>query len=223
MNLGDRIQIARKAAGLTQKELADRVGISQTAVHKLECGRSKSSRKTVTIALTCGVDPVWLETGHGEMSLSPAGVTPQDTATRGVSDSDRPYPTRGYLVTRLPLLSWIEASSQGAPQDQVGDERTWVSLGQDVNQKAFALQVSGDSMATEFTDGDIIVVDPDARAENNHFVVARLIGEDKATFKQLIIDGGRQYLKPLNSRYPIIEIDNRATICGVVVCKYKEY
>ncbi|MBF0140978.1 MAG: helix-turn-helix transcriptional regulator, partial [Magnetococcales bacterium] len=62
----ERIRLARKHAGLTQKELADKTGISQTAVHKLECGRSASSRRSVSIALTCGVDPIWLDTGLGE-------------------------------------------------------------------------------------------------------------------------------------------------------------
>ncbi|MBF0339742.1 MAG: helix-turn-helix transcriptional regulator [Magnetococcales bacterium] len=75
--LSDRVQAARKFAGLTQKQLADRVEISQTAVHKLECGRSRSSRRTVSIALTCGVDPIWLDTGRGEMSLGGPGGDPR--------------------------------------------------------------------------------------------------------------------------------------------------
>lgn len=50
---GERVKQARKHADLTQKELADKTGISQTAVHKLECERSASSRRTVSIALTC--------------------------------------------------------------------------------------------------------------------------------------------------------------------------
>ncbi|MBF0154512.1 MAG: helix-turn-helix transcriptional regulator [Magnetococcales bacterium] len=80
MTFGERIVTAHKQAKLTQKELADRVGISQTAVHKLECSRSKSSRRTMTIALTCGVDPIWLETGQGEMALVGGlpGMTPKD-------------------------------------------------------------------------------------------------------------------------------------------------
>ncbi|WP_130472292.1 helix-turn-helix domain-containing protein [Candidatus Magnetaquicoccus inordinatus] len=52
MNFSERIVTARKSAKLTQKELADRVGISRTPVLRLENERSNSSRCTVTIALT---------------------------------------------------------------------------------------------------------------------------------------------------------------------------
>ena len=75
MSFATRVKNARKQARLTQKELADRVGVSQTAMHKLEVGGSLTSRKTVAIALTCGVDPIWLETGRGEMALP--GYSPE--------------------------------------------------------------------------------------------------------------------------------------------------
>ncbi len=40
MNLTDRIQQLRKKAGLSQEELADRVGVSRQAVSKWESGDS---------------------------------------------------------------------------------------------------------------------------------------------------------------------------------------
>ncbi|MBF0127857.1 MAG: helix-turn-helix transcriptional regulator, partial [Magnetococcales bacterium] len=101
-SLSDRILIARKHARLTQKQLADRVGISQTAVHKLECGRSSASRRTVSIALTCGVDPIWLETGRGEMSMGGPGGNPGVSGTEGF---------RIPVIARIPLVSWEEAKA----------------------------------------------------------------------------------------------------------------
>ncbi|MBF0436329.1 MAG: helix-turn-helix transcriptional regulator [Magnetococcales bacterium] len=95
---GERVTKARKHANLTQKELAGKVGISQTAVHKLECGRSASSRRSVSIALTCGVDPIWLDTGLGEMALPGAVAHGEDGKVA------RNYP----LLARIPLISWDE-------------------------------------------------------------------------------------------------------------------
>jgi SOS-response transcriptional repressor LexA len=43
----------------------------------------------------------------------------------------------------------------------------------------------------------------------------------EATFKQLIVEEGHQYLKALNPEWPnrIIEVNQNARICGVVVFK----
>ncbi|MBF0192072.1 MAG: helix-turn-helix transcriptional regulator [Magnetococcales bacterium] len=62
-----RFRAARLHANLTQQALAIKVGVSQAAIHKLESGHFKSSRKTVDIAMACQVNPVWLATGEGEM------------------------------------------------------------------------------------------------------------------------------------------------------------
>lgn len=66
-SFAQRFKSARLHADLTQQELAGQVGISQAAIHKLESGQFGSSRKTVAIAMACRVNPVWLETGVGEM------------------------------------------------------------------------------------------------------------------------------------------------------------
>jgi len=65
-------------------------------------------------------------------------------------------------------------------------------------------------------DGDIGVL-PD----HGKYVVVRLDDSNEATFKQLVIEGGRKYLKALNPDWPdrIIEVNVKATICGVIVFK----
>ncbi len=42
MNLADRIQQLRKRKGISQEELADRIGVSRQAVSKWESGVSQS-------------------------------------------------------------------------------------------------------------------------------------------------------------------------------------
>ena len=41
MNLADRIQQLRKSKGISQEELADRIGVSRQAVSKWESGVSQ--------------------------------------------------------------------------------------------------------------------------------------------------------------------------------------
>ena len=223
MTFSERIQIARKQAKLTQKELADRVGISQTAVHKLECGRSKSSRRAVTIALTCGVDPIWLDTGRGDMSLigSTPGMT-QAELTKAAEDGEI---HRAPLFARLPLISWEDASrSCEEPAESFHPKaEAWIPVAPKSSDRTFALCVPDDSMKPEFQEGEIIIVDPMLPGKHNQFLVARMEGDTTATFKQLMVTGNKTYLKPLNSRYPLIDVQGAIRVCGVVVGKYKEY
>ncbi len=91
----------------------------------------------------------------------------------------------------------------------------WITVTASVGQRAYALTVIGDSMEPKFPEGVTIIVDPDVRPVQGSFVVALLRDTDQVTFKQFVIDG-RHYLKPLNPRYPIMEIDDHVALCGVV-------
>jgi len=79
----------------------------------------------------------------------------------------------------------------------------------------YALRVVGDSMAPEFWDGCIIIVEPGGAARHDSFVVVDHDGE--TVFRQLQIENGRRFLKPLNAGYPLIELAGKFSIRGVVV------
>lgn len=79
----------------------------------------------------------------------------------------------------------------------------------------FALRVIGDSMAPEFLDGHIIVVDPAMPTVHGAYVVIDYRGE--TTFRQFILEQGKKYLKALNEAYPTVEMVENYTVRGVVV------
>lgn len=81
----------------------------------------------------------------------------------------------------------------------------------------FALVVLGDSMAPEFADGDVIVVEPEGLATEGAFVVAQVGGE--WTMRQLVRDGAAWSLRPLNPAYPATAIADLAPVRGVVIQK----
>jgi SOS-response transcriptional repressor LexA len=64
-------------------------------------------------------------------------------------------------------------------------------------------------------------VDPHIDPVSGKYVVVMFENTEEATFKQLIVEGGRQYLKALNPEWPnrIIEVNQNTRICGVVVFK----
>ncbi|MEW6429572.1 MAG: S24 family peptidase [Thermodesulfobacteriota bacterium] len=92
----------------------------------------------------------------------------------------------------------------------------------------FTLRVVGNSMEPEFWEGDVIIVDPARQPASGSYVIAKVDGgsdgNGDATFKQFVADAGRVFLKPLNSRYPVMDMTGREfRVVGVVVEKRKEY
>ena len=81
----------------------------------------------------------------------------------------------------------------------------------------YALRVLGDSMEPEFKEGEVIVIEPQVTAEEGAYVVA--LYDNDFVFRQLSQENGRWYLKPLNSRYPTLEMRNEDAIKGRIVSK----
>jgi len=81
----------------------------------------------------------------------------------------------------------------------------------------FALRVIGDSMAPEFEDGCIIIIDPSGVVNDGSYVLAR--HEDEYIFRQLVFGDGRYYLKALAAGHETIEIADLKPVEGVIVQK----
>jgi len=76
MALGARIKVARTAKGLTQQQLCDAVGMTQSAIYQLEKRDSEECLKTNAIAKVLGVTPEWLISGAGEITNFESNVEP---------------------------------------------------------------------------------------------------------------------------------------------------
>lgn len=121
----------------------------------------------------------------------------------------------------VPLISWVQAGHWKEVIDIFDpSDHEWLPTTYKVRRHTYALRVCNDSMVTtegnrSFPEGCIIIVEPEEEAVDKSFVIVRQNGNE-ATFKQLIRDGGRWYLKPLNKQYDIMELQPDAVICGVV-------
>ncbi len=86
MEFKERLKAARRHAGLNQTELAERAGLTQTSISDLERGKSKATAFAAQIASVCGVSPMWLAEGAGDMLK---GVeAPAERAQPGMAMSD---------------------------------------------------------------------------------------------------------------------------------------
>ena len=66
MSIGTRIKEARRDRKLTQKQLADKVGIKQPTLLELENGDLTGTTLIASFAAALGVNALWLETGKGD-------------------------------------------------------------------------------------------------------------------------------------------------------------
>ncbi|MFP5399489.1 MAG: S24 family peptidase [Gammaproteobacteria bacterium] len=84
--------------------------------------------------------------------------------------------------------------------------------------ESFALRVIGHSMAPEFNDGEIIVVEPDGAVRDGSFVLALHDGE--WIFRQLCDDGGGRWrLHALDPAWPDLPLADLSAVRGVVIQK----
>jgi DNA polymerase V len=87
--------------------------------------------------------------------------------------------------------------------------------------ESFALMVLGDSMAPEFTEGEIVIIEPDGATRDGSFVLAFV--DDKWIFRQLRrgVDGAGDgwRLQPLNPAYAAQPLPDLAALRGVIIQK----
>ena len=131
------------------------------------------------------------------------------------------------LRERVPLISWVQAGHWCEAMDpfEPGDAEDWLFCPVNHGSSTFALRVRGVSMEPKYRDGAIIYIDPDRSADHLSNVVVRIAGESEVTFKQLVIEGDKRFLRPLNPDWPgpkLISIDSDAVICGVVIGQFIE-
>jgi DNA polymerase V len=81
----------------------------------------------------------------------------------------------------------------------------------------FVLVVLGESMAPEFLDGDVIVVEPEGFAIEGSFVVARL--DDGWSLRQLARTAVGWELRALHPAHPSTPIPDLSPVRGVVIQK----
>lgn len=208
--LKDRLKEARKDAKLSQAKLAQLAGLkNQSIVGNIENGHRKTTTYIVQLARVLKVEPLWLDKGEG----------PKRTENQSPGNAPLNYEanvtTHHAPRNRVPIISAVQAGDFSFAEDrfQPGYAEEYIETSVPVKSHTFALKVKGDSMEPEFTEGMILIVEPEMDFSPNDFVIVK--NGDEATFKQLIKDGLDWYLKPLNPRYPIKPLGG-SKIIGVV-------
>lgn len=164
-----------------------------------------------------GVRREWLE--HGVMP-----VFPDEAPPRSVASNIDNVQTTDTKMGKVPLISWVQAGSwcEIGTSVESFDAELWLPCPVNISKSGYALRVVGDSMTNNgpgrsYPAGSVIFVDPELAVNNGDRVIATLPSTNEATFKVLVQDAGKHYLKPINPQYPIMELTEEMQICGKVI------
>lgn len=203
-------KLLMKAKGIPQASMAKALQVTPGAVSHYLNGRRE-----------CSLDQIKLIAAHLGVELGEL-LDPRELFYLEYRKDRYTALDREHMV---PLISWDRARKRCAGIFLADEEPSeHVPVPHVVGKGAYALRVEGDSMMNPtgnptFPAGSTIIVDPTVESKPSRMVVAR-VGDD-ITFRQLVVEAGRSYLKPLNNLYPLTPAKD-ATICGVVVGKAYE-
>lgn len=191
--LGQRLKELRQALGLTQDQVATRLGVDRTTVLGWEKGKNHPRGKLPQLAAL-----------YGTTTDALYGLAPIE------------YPPPDYLPVRtIPLLGTIRAGLPlYAEENRIG-EVTTAAAGAD-----FALVVKGDSMiGAGIVEGDVAIcrrITTCSEARPGQIVVALVNGGD-ATLKRLVREEDHWVLRAENPAYKDIPCDEETDIQAVVL------
>ena len=162
------IREAREKRGWSQKDLADRAGVSQVAIVKIESGATVHSKFLPKIAQILGLD---------------------------LADLD--HTLRGGALPGAPFVNEVRpdfpvyASAEGGPGEIIRSSEPIDFIPRPSHlvhvKDAYGLLVTGNSMAPEYKNGEMAIVEPrlPVVADEVHIFYAEKDGEARATIKHL--------------------------------------
>lgn len=204
----------RAQLSLSQEKAADILGFkTQGAVSQfLNAKIPLNTENTLKFAALLEVPAEEINPGLTELLRSVRQHTPD--SIQNTQDNFYKYP----LFTTVQAGMFTTNDCSYTERDAI----KWIATTTKASDKAFWLEVKGHSMTApqggrpSFPEGMIILIDPEEKVEPDDFCIARM-GGDEFTFKQLIMEGGEKFLRPLNPQYPLLTVNESCQTVGKVI------
>jgi len=212
--INDRITASRQAQKISKAELARRIGITHASVSKWESGLNQPKGRYLNdLAAALGVSVDWLLTGNDEAPA--AQVKEPLSGYHNVEPAVIPKGSRVPIISYVQAGHWREMCEQATAFD---GNVEYVTASVDVGPRGFGLWLRGNSMEPRFSEGDLLIADPDVIPNPGDFVIASN-GNEETTFKKYrprgYNDAGQEVfeLMPLNDDYPVL----RSDVCPIII------
>lgn len=125
---------------------------------------------------------------------------------------------------KIPVLTWSQAVQWKGMEDTKDNKQIYTDA--NISKHSYALIMQDASMEPQFPKGTLLVIDPEKTPKDRSFVVVSLKDYSEALFRQLLIDGPHQYLKPVSpdfDHFKMILLDKEDKVSGVLVQARRDY
>lgn len=196
MSLGNNIKYARKAAGLTQEDIAREIGVSKQTVQKYESGiiTTISSDKIEIIAKLLRTTPAKLMGWEDNTSAQSFKLF-----SPNVTDDVVTFPVLGSIAA-----GYNEMAIEDWSGETIDVPRSFLK-GRSKSD-FFVLKVHGDSMYPIYHTDDKVLILRQTFVERSGDVGAVIYDGECATLKRVEIFDDMVRLSPLNLSYPPKEL-----------------
>lgn len=196
MSLGNNIKYARKAAGLTQEDIAREIGVSKQTVQKYESGiiTTISSDKIEIIAKLLRTTPAKLMGWEDNTSAQSFKLF-----SPNVTDDVVTFPVLGSIAA-----GYDEMAIEDWSGETIDVPRSFLK-GRSKSD-FFVLKVHGDSMYPIYHTDDKVLILRQTFVERSGDVGAVIYDGECATLKRVEIFDDMVRLSPLNPSYPPKEL-----------------
>lgn len=210
---GTELRKARKAAGLTLQQVADKLSISYPAVQQWEAGKTFPSTENLLRLRSLLGESIWPDLWKDPPGVELLPAAPSDVVHEG--NASLPYPTNIRDVEELGVTVGGDGDDDAVFElnGQVID-RVIRPPGLVNRKNVFALRVANSSMSHRFEEGERIYVEQTSALAIGDYVVVELKPTEdgrpgKSFLKRLISrDGGMLVTEQFNPR-GILEFSRR--------------
>ena len=231
MTFNEYINRRRKEPGMTVDELVERSGLPKGTVSKITAGINANPKLTTIEALCRALmisvdDAMGLAPAASIFSLSEIEHINKyrtlDKHGKKVMDSilDMEYErcNPAFAVITRPYYAVSVSAGFGNPLDEPPEEEIEIPDTPENRRGDYVVRVSGSSMTPAFKDGDLVLVEKNARVDEGDIGIFVLNGES------FIKKQGVDELISLNPDYPPKPYGQGDSIqcCGKVRCKLKK-
>lgn len=225
MTYGERLRAARKHKKLSQTELANKSGVGQGSISKIERGDQESSAYDVELAFALDVNPLWLKNGNNEFMPRWLAITATIPGLQGpveIESNASHAPTLGEF-SAVPVVGIA----------QLGDNGHWSELEYPVghgdghinypthDRNAYALRCRGDSMKPRIRDGEFVVVEPNSEAIPGDEILLKTKDGRVMVKTFLYRRDGKVHVMSVNEAHPpqafdLVDIDKIHPVAAIV-------